>query len=88
MTDPTMQALSDAIAALGDIMLEMQRRRLLERPSSNPFTRAMLSARSLTDEQLGTIAADAFEAGATFLAERNAPGAQVFRCNPSEEPTR
>lgn len=78
--------LSSAVDALGKIMLEMQRRRLLARPGANETTRRILSEKSLTDEQIGTIAADAFEAGAIELAKRGHPGATVHSCNPSEEP--
>jgi hypothetical protein len=78
--------LSAAVDALGKIMLEMQRRRLLLRPGANTKTRELLSEKSLTDEQIGTLAADAFESGAMELARRGFPGVSVHVCNPSEEP--
>lgn len=78
--------LSSAIAALGDIMLEMQRRKLLARPGASAKTREVLSAKSMTDEQVGALASKAFEAGAMELARRGYPGATVFSCSPSEEP--
>lgn len=77
--------LSAAIGALGDIMLEMQRRKLLARSGGNATTRRLLEAKSLTDEQIGDLAAKAFEAGAMELARIEYPGATVHVCNPSEE---
>lgn len=79
--------LSAAISALGDIMLEMQRRKLLARTGASAKTRELLSAKSMTDEQIGDIAAKSFEAGAMELARRGHPGATVFSCNPSERPS-
>ena len=79
--------LSAAVDALGKIMLEMQRRRLLARDTMNETTRRILSDQSMTAEQVGTIAVDAFEAGAMELARVGYPGASVHSCNPSEEPT-
>lgn len=79
--------LDAAVEALGRIMLEMQRRRLLSDPKTNRKTGEMLAndPRKLTDEQIGRIAADAFEAGATELARLGHPGAAVFNCNLSED---
>lgn len=77
-------ALSAAISALGDVMLEMQRRRLLAQQQT-PMTRAILSKKALTDEQVGGIASKAFEAGVTALAKIGYPGATVHSCNPREE---
>jgi hypothetical protein len=84
MTDS--EHLSAAITALGDVMLEMQRRKLLARPGANETTRRLLGAKSLTDEQIGDLAAKAFEAGAMELARRGHSGSTVHVCNPSEEP--
>jgi hypothetical protein len=84
MTDS--EHLSAAITALGDVMLEMQRRKLLARPGANETTRRILGAKSLTDEQIGDLAAKAFEAGAIELARRGHPGSTLHVCNPSEEP--
>ena len=78
--------LSAAVSALGDVMLEMQRRKLLARAGSSTKTREMLSANSLTDEQVGDLAAKAFEAGAVELAKRKYPGAVVHSCILDEEP--
>lgn len=79
-------SLSAAIDALGDVMLEMQRRKLLARPGASSKTRELLSAKSMTDEQVGDLAARAFAAGAMALARVGYPGTTVFSCNPSEEP--
>jgi hypothetical protein len=84
MTDS--EHLSAAIAALGDVMLEMQRRKLLARPGVSETTRRILVAKSITDEQISDIAAEAFEAGAMELVRRGAPNTTAFICNPSEEP--
>lgn len=89
MTDiPDLQsALSAAVDALGKVMLEMQRRKLLAegrfKLNTPMYGKAIASA--LTDEQVGTLAASAFEAGAMVLAAAGHPGAAVFSCNPSEE---
>lgn len=83
-TPDLQSALSAAVSALGDVMLEMQRRKLLARNPTGK-TRELLSAKSLTDEQIGNLAANAFEAGAMALAAVGHPGAAVFSCNPSEE---
>lgn len=150
--DPT-AALADACNALGDVMLEMQRRKLLARGIKNTVLResaearaktdeqlaklaeegvraaavarprtadlvaaqtalmrimvalhrrilgpmgpasiqAVIDAEAPTDEQIGELAADAFEAAATVLAKLGAPGAAVFTCGAAasgEEPDR
>ncbi len=79
-------ALSAAVATLGDVMLEMQRRKLLARPGISAKTREILSEKSMTDAQVGDLAARAFEAGALELAKSKHPGVTAFSCNPSEEP--
>jgi len=77
-------ALSAATEALGDVMLEMQRRELLERTGTGTRAREMLSSNSMTDEQIGVLSARAFEAGAMVLAKAGHPGAAVFSCNLSD----
>lgn len=76
-------ALSAAVDALGEIMLEMQRRKLLSegkfKMNTPMYEKAIASA--LTDEQIGTIAANAFEAGTMAMAAVGHPGAAVFSCN-------
>jgi hypothetical protein len=75
LTDP---ALSAAVDALGSIMLEMQRRRLMARLDAGEVPgevrrsreRALLTEDSLTDEQVGRLATDAFETGAMELIRR------------------
>lgn len=90
MSDKTQDALSAAVNALGDVMLEMQRRRLLATARTDKAREFLSKGRKgravLTDEQIGTLAANAFEAGAMVLAELGYPGAEVFRCNPSKDP--
>ena len=85
---PTADALSAASKALGDIMLEMQRRRLMARGaykmSTPAYDKAVASA--LTDEQIGSLAAIAFEASVMRLAEIGYPDCTVFVCNPTDEP--
>ena len=76
--------LSAAVAALGDVMLEMERRRLLADPTMNDRSRSMLQAKALTDEQLGKLASEAFEADALELAKHGYPGAAVFSCSASD----
>lgn len=88
-SSPDLQsALSAAVSALGDVMLEMQRRRLFAegrfKMNTPMYEKAMASA--ITDEQVGRLAADAFEAGATALAAVGHRGAAVFNCNPVEDP--
>lgn len=76
-------ALSAAIDALGKVMLEMQRRRLLADSKTTRRTRKILvnDPKKLTDEQVGALAADAFEAGTLMLASIGHPGTGVFSCN-------
>lgn len=84
--DPDLRSeLSAAVSALGDVMLEMQRRKLLAK-ATTPKAREMLSAKVLTDEQVGDLASNAFEAGAMVLTKVGHRGATAFTCNPSEEP--
>jgi hypothetical protein len=84
MTTP--EQLSAVISVLGDVMLEMQRRRLLARPGCSVKTREMLISKSMTDEELGTRAGKAFEAGVLHLVQIGHPGVSAFACNPTEEP--
>lgn len=74
------ESLGAACDALGKIMLEMQRRRLLARPGCNETTRKFLSSNVIDDEALGKLAADAFEAAARRLVELKAPGATMHAC--------
>lgn len=76
-------ALSATVGALGDIMLEMQRRRLLLKPQSDK-AKAMLNAKQLDDAALGRLAAGAFEAGATALAALGHPDCAVFSYSASD----
>lgn len=82
----TADQLSAAVSALGDIMLEMQRRRLIARPNLSAKTIELLSAKALTDDQIGTLASGAFESATMHLAGIGHPGCTVFSCSPSEEP--
>jgi hypothetical protein len=77
-------ALSAAVDALGDVMLEMQRRSLLARPGNTAREIEILSKRALTDEELGERTA-AFEAGTTILAAAGHPDACVITCAPGDE---
>jgi predicted lactoylglutathione lyase len=77
-------ALSAAIEALGDVMLEMQRRELLARTVADTKEREMLSSNAMTDEQIGDLSARAFEAGARLLAKVGSPGSAGFSCNLSD----
>lgn len=77
--------LAAAVDALGVVMLEMQRRRLLAQSDVSVKTRHLLSAKTMTDEQIGDLTGRAFESGASALAQIGYPGATVFNCNPSEE---
>lgn len=86
MSDQTTKALTDTVDALGKIMLEMQRRRLLAR-NPRPRERAMLDdSNPLTDEQVGNIAAAAFELGAMELARLSRSLAMVVGTDPSRGP--
>lgn len=61
---PLTAELANANEALGKVMLEMQRRRLMHRGS---FARPTPPGTPMTDEEIGTLAANAFEAGAMAL---------------------
>jgi hypothetical protein len=76
--------LSAACDALGDIMLAIGSRKFAG--IGNETMRAKIAERGLTDEQIGELAARAFERAALVLAEIGYPGATAFSCNPSEEP--
>jgi len=60
-------ALSAAVEALGDVMLEMQRRTLLARGMRNAEWEKALKSKALTDKQIGERAIAAFQAGAEVL---------------------
>lgn len=83
---PELDALSAAVSALGAVMMEMTRRRLMPQYKPGTVAHNTALAKALTDEQVGTLAAKALDAGAMLLAKRGYPGATYFACTPSEEP--
>lgn len=79
-------AMDSAAAALSIIMRAMSGRRLLARGIKNGVIRERIESEMLTDEQLETIAANAFRDLALAAAKDGRPGYTAFACNPSEEP--
>jgi hypothetical protein len=79
--EDTLERLAATVHALGDIMLELQRRVMLARPLASARTRRLLEGKALTDEQLGKRASDAFAAGASALAASGHPGATMRICD-------
>jgi hypothetical protein len=72
--------LAAACEVLGEIMLAMQARKLLERGVPNAVIRAKMLEQNLTDHQIGELAARGFEHAATALADASYPGSSSFAC--------
>lgn len=79
--------LSDACDALGKIMDALGARKFLNRNDLPARMVKSFQERALSDAQIDSIAIEAFEAAAMELAKIGYPGATMFSCNPTEEPS-